>query len=79
MIDLATGSLEVAEMKTKSADVVANIAETAWFTRYPWPEKVICDRGREFMAEFATMIREDNDVKRKLITTHFPASNAIVE
>ena len=50
MIDPATGLLEIAEMKTKSADVVANIAETTWFTRYPWPEKVICDRGQEFMA-----------------------------
>ena len=43
MIDPATGLLEIAEIKTKSADVVANTAEVTWFTRYPWPEKVICD------------------------------------
>ena len=79
MIDPATGLLEIAEIKTKSADVVANIAEVTWFTRYPWPEKVICDRGQEFMAEFATMIKEDYNVKRKLITTRNPASNAIIE
>ena len=79
MIDPATGLLEIAEIKTKSADVVANIAEVTWFTRYPWPEKVICDRGRESMAEFATMIKEDYNVKRKLITTRNPASNAIIE
>ena len=79
MIDPATGLLEIAEIKTKSADVVANVAETTWFTRYPWPEKVICDRGREFMAEFATMIKQDYNVKRKLITTRNPASNAIIE
>ena len=79
MIDPATGFLEIAEVKTKSADVVANVAETTWFTRYPWPEKVINDRGTEFMAEFKKMIREDYDVKHKLITTRNPASNAIIE
>ena len=79
MIDPATGLLEIAEIKTKSADVVANVAETTWFTRYPWPEKVICDRGREFMAEFALMIKQDYNVKRKLITTRNPAANAIIE
>ena len=73
MIDPATGSLEVAETKTKSADVVADVAETTW------PENVICDRGQEFMADFATMIKEDCNVKRKLITTRNPASNAIIE
>jgi len=31
------------------------------------------------MAEFATMIKEDYNVKRKLITTRNPAANAIVE
>ena len=31
------------------------------------------------MAEFATMIKEDYNVKRKLITTRNPASNAIIE
>ena len=65
-LDTATGSLEIAEMKTKSADVVANVAETTWFTRYPWPEKVICGK-------------EDYNVKRKLITACNPASNVIVE
>ena len=79
MIDPATGLLEIAEIKTKSADVVANVAETTWFTRYPWPEKVINDRGTEFMAEFKTMIKEDYNVKHKLITTRNPASNAIIE
>ena len=79
MIDPATGLLEIAEIKRKSADVVANIAETTWFTRYPWPEKVINDRGREFMAEFATMIKQDYNVKHKLITTRNPAANAIIE
>ena len=77
--DPAAGPLETAELETKSADVVANTAETTWFTRHRWPEKVIDDRGREFMAEFATVIEQDCNVKHKLITTRDPASNAIVE
>ena len=46
MIDPATELLKVAKMKTKSADVVANIAETAWFARYPWPEKVFVTENK---------------------------------
>ncbi len=35
MIDPATGWFEMREIKTKSADVIANEVEMAWLTRYP--------------------------------------------
>ena len=35
MIDPATGWLEIAEIDTKCADNIANVAEKTWLTRYP--------------------------------------------
>ena len=52
MIDPATGWLEIVEIDTKSADNIINVVDQAWLSRYPWPTKVISDRGGEFMKEF---------------------------
>ena len=79
MIDPATGWFEMAPILNKTAAEIADIAERTWFTRYPLPQKIIFDRGTEFMAEFAKMCREDYGLKRKPITTRNPQANAIIE
>ena len=58
MIDPTTGWFEMREIKTKSADTVANVLEQAWLTRYPWPTRMIFDRGSEFKAELCQMIKK---------------------
>ena len=58
------------EIKTKSADTVANVLEQAWLMRYPWPTRMI------FLCQ---MIKHDYGVKVKPITTRNPQANAIVE
>ena len=35
MIDPATNWFEIKEIKTKCADVIANLVEQIWLTRYP--------------------------------------------
>ena len=80
MIDPATGWFEIKQVPgTKRADVVANIIEQTWLNRYPWPQKVVLDRGTEFMAEFSKMIQDDYGIKKKPITKRNPQANAIVE
>ena len=79
MIDPATGWFEIVSLTDKTSLEVANEAELAWFTRYPWPTTIIFDRGSEFMGEFARMCREDYGLKRKPINTRNPQANAIVE
>ena len=69
MIDPATRWFEMREIKTKSADSVANVLEQAWLTRYPWPTRMIFDRGSEFLAELCQMIKNDYGIKVKPITT----------
>ena len=48
-------------------------------TRYPWPDKIIYDRGTEFKAEFAKMLQEDYLVIPRPISTRNPQANSIVE
>ena len=79
MIDPATGWFEMREIKTKSADVIANILEIAWLSRYPWPLQLIFDRGKEFKAEVQQMISKDYGIKAKPTSVHNPQANAIVE
>jgi len=79
MIDPATGWFEMKEIPNKRADVIANIVEQTWLTRYPWPTQMIFDRGSEFMAEFAKMIKDDYGITKKPITARNPQANAIIE
>jgi hypothetical protein len=79
MIDPVTGWFEMKQIPNKTAAEVADICESTWFTRCPLPQRITLDRGTEFMAEFAKMVREDYGVKIKPITTRNPQANAIIE
>jgi hypothetical protein len=79
MIDPATGWFEMEQIDNKTAAEVANICEMTWFTRYPLPQRITLDRGTEFMAEFAQMVKNDYGLKLKPITTRNPQANAIIE
>ena len=79
MIDPATGWFEMVEIPNKQADTISNILEQTWMCRYPWPQKVICDRGSEFMAEVKQMLQEDYGCNVNQITTRNPQANAILE
>ena len=79
MIDPATGWFEIIEVEDPRADTVANALEKTWFSRYPWPNHVVNDRGREFMAETHEILRAHYGVTVNKITTRNPQVNAIVE
>ena len=58
MIDPATGWFEIVEISDKTAIEVAERFEQTWLNRYPWPDIVVMDRGKEFMGEVKTMLVE---------------------
>eukprot|EP00957_Ditylum_brightwellii_P016745 1260433-Ditylum_brightwellii.AAC.1 len=58
----------MAEIKTKRADIIANIIEQTQFNQYTWPLEVVLDRGTEFMAKFTEMIQKDYRVTKRPIT-----------
>eukprot|EP00957_Ditylum_brightwellii_P118319 9024250-Ditylum_brightwellii.AAC.1 len=79
MINPATGWFEMAEIKTKHADVITNVIEQTWSNQYPWPTEVVLDRGTEFMTEFTEMIQRGYGVTKHPITTRNLQANGIVE
>lgn len=79
MIDPATGWFEMKEIPNKRPDEIANIVEQTWFTRYPWPNQIIFDRGTEFMAEFATTCKNEYGITTRPITARNPQANSIIE
>ena len=79
MIDPVTGWFEIAEIPAKTADVVINVFETTWLTRYPFPSDVVMDRGVEFMGEFRMALRQEYGARCKIITTRNPQANSMVE
>ena len=79
MINPATGWFDMAQIPNKTAAEIADITKKTWFTRYPLQQRIMFDRGTEFMAEFSKMCQNDYGLKRKSITTSNPQSNEIIE
>ena len=79
MIDPVTGWFEIEEIPGKSADIVMDVLERTWLTRYPKPAEIIMDRGTEFMAEVRSSLQDDYGITHKNITTRNPQANAMVE
>ena len=76
MIDPATGWIEIHTVPSAQADLVANQVDLAWLTCYPLPNKVIVDRGNEFLVKFREMIINYYGITYKPITLQ---ENAILE
>ena len=79
LINPATCWFKMAQIPNKMAAEIADITEKTWFTRYPFPHRIMFNRGTKFMAEFAKMCQNEYGLKRKPITTRNPHSNAIIK
>ena len=72
MIDPATSWIEICSVPEARADLVANQVELAWLTRYPLPNKIVVDRGKEFLTEFKTMMANDYEIQCNSISARIP-------
>ena len=79
MIDTDTGWFEMSEIPNKTAGEIADITEKTWFTGCPLSQRIVFDRGTEFLAEFSKMCQNDYGIKSKPITSRNPQSNAIIK
>ena len=48
-IDPVTIWFEVTQCDDKKAMTIADLVDTMWLSRYPWPPDITYDRGREFL------------------------------
>ena len=78
MIDPATGWFEVKEIDAPTAECCQKAMDDAWFNRYPRPEYIGFDNGREFKSVFGQMTK-NYGLKTKTGTSYNPQSNGVIE
>ena len=79
VIDPATGWIEIHTVPSACADLVSNIVELGWLTRYPLPSNVIVDCENKFLAEFKSIVQAYYGIIVKPITSRNPQPNSILE
>ena len=79
VIDCATGFFEIVKISQKTTDIIANWLELYWLTRYPWPTEITMDIGKEFAREVSETLTNEYGVKRKIVTSHNPQANSMIE
>ena len=79
MIDPATGWIELCSVPEARVDLVANQEELAWLTRYPLPNKITVDGGKEILAKFKIMMANDYGIPCNSISIRNLQANTIVE
>jgi transposase InsO family protein len=78
MIDPTTGWFEIKEMKDQSSEAAMEAFDDTWLSRYPRPEYIGFDNGKEYKKMFKQLIN-NYGIKPKPITTYNPQSNGIIE
>ena len=60
---------------------IANLVETTWLSRYPWPSEITYGRGSEFLGHRFknNLIEEEYDIIAKPVTVGNPQYNSIIE
>ena len=79
MINLAIGWIAINSVPEARAYLVANEIELAWLTRYSLHNKIIGNRGREFLDKFKVMVANEYRIPCNSISLRSPQANAIVE
>jgi len=79
VIDCATGFFEIVKISQKTTNIIANWLELYWLTRYPWPTEITMDIGKEFAREVSETLTNEYGVKRKIVTSHNPQANSMIE
>ena len=78
MIDPATGWFKVKDIPEQSSDACSKAFDDTWLCRYPCPQYIGYDNGKEYKRFFREMIA-NYGIKGKTTTTYNPQSNGIIE
>ena len=80
MIEPITGWFEGTHYSDKKATTIANLLESMWLFRYPWPVESTYDQGGEFLGhEFKnSLIENEYGIKTKPDHPGNPQANAII-
>ena len=51
MIDSVTRLFEIMQYSDKNAITIANLVETMWLVKYPWPVEITYEQGGYFLGQ----------------------------
>eukprot|EP00477_Mikrocytos_mackini_P002292 GAHX01002531.1.p1 GENE.GAHX01002531.1~~GAHX01002531.1.p1 ORF type:complete len:511 (+),score=64.70 GAHX01002531.1:355-1887(+) len=79
IIDIYTRWSEIIILNDIHAENVTNKFEREWLHRYPRPDKVITDRGTQFMSFQFKKLLKDCEIKHRPTLAYNPTGNAVCE
>ena len=79
IIDTTSNLVELVQIENKTLENVARRFHNTWLARYPQPERVIHNNGREFTGQEFQGLLYNLGIKPAGITIKNPQSNAICE
>lgn len=79
IIDQCTRWCEFKTLKSISASKISEAFQNAWLSRYPLPQKVTTDNGRQFVSNQFKNLLEQYNIKQHTIIPYNPTSNSIIE
>ena len=78
-IDPVTNLVEMVRIENKTSKHVAQQFENCWLARYPWPEKCVHDKGKEFVGLEFQQLLQHAAIKDRPTTSRNPQANAVCE
>ena len=75
----ATKWFEIQPMKKIDSSLAKETFETMWLNRYPKPERVVHDNGKEFNGAIFQEMLKERGIKSVPTTVRNPQSNSVVE
>ena len=78
-IDPVTNLVELVRIENKTSAHIAKQFENCWLARYPWPERCIHDKGKEFVGFEFQQLLQGAAIKDRPTTSRNPQANAVCE
>jgi hypothetical protein len=79
MTDAFTKYTELAAIKNKEAETVANAFFVRWVLRYSTPFSILSDNGKEFLNKFMKKLCSELNILHKNTSSYHPQTNATAE
>ena len=76
-IDPVTNLVELIRIENKKSAHIANQFKNCWLARYPWPERCVHDKGKEFIGLEFQQLLQQAAIKDKPTTSRNPQTNAV--
>eukprot|EP00834_Sanchytrium_tribonematis_P007280 NODE_637_length_5155_cov_0.185127.p2 type:complete len:202 gc:universal NODE_637_length_5155_cov_0.185127:3658-4263(+) len=79
MIDIKSRYIEIIPLNNTSGKTIAAIFDKTWLCRYPRPQYVLTDQGKNLIGLKMEELLASYGIQHRYTTVHNPQSNSIIE